>query len=104
MVRWNKTRIAAFGLKREAGRHQGKAGMPRQQQQQRSLQVGDHATFDPVAMRMLQQVVEDAWRELVRRGDAVAEAGREQVIRELLAHRVMSRATLGETDPARLME
>jgi hypothetical protein len=53
---------------------------------------------------MLQQVVEEAWRELVRRGDPVADAGREQIVRELLAHRVMSRATRGETAPDRLLD
>ena len=77
--------------------------MPRQQQQARPPEV-DYVTFGPGTMIMLQQVVEKAWQELVKRGDPVAEAAREQIVREILAHRVMSRATRGVLDPVRLLE
>ena len=72
-------------------------------QQQSSPHSVDYASFDPTTMYMLQQVIDDAWQELVRRGDPVADAGREQIVRELMAHRVMARATRGDIDPARLM-
>lgn len=60
--------------------------------------------FDPGTMEMLEQVVEAAVQELAARGSALAEPGRAELTRELMAHRVMARALRGERDPARLKE
>jgi hypothetical protein len=77
--------------------------MPTQQQLTPSKST-DHTCFSPAMMVMLQQAVEDAWQDLVRRGDPAAAPGREHAVREILAHSVMSWAARGETDPGRLKD
>lgn len=59
-------------------------------------------SFEPHTMQMLDGVVEEAWQELKRRNSPLAQS--EWVTRELLAHRVMARASRGELDPQRLKE
>jgi hypothetical protein len=51
---------------------------------------------------MLDTIVEDALQELKRRGSPMV--SNEQLARELLAHRVVARASRGVLDPQRLRE
>lgn len=61
--------------------------------------------FSPSNLDLLARVVEEAWNELRRRtGGPAASLEREQLTRELMAHRVMARALRGELDPERLKE
>jgi hypothetical protein len=74
------------------------------QQQLRPSKSADHTCFSPSMMIMLQQIVEDAWQDLVRRGDPAATPGREHAVRGILAHSVMACAARGETDLGRLRD
>jgi hypothetical protein len=60
-------------------------------------------SFSPSALCMLQGVVEEAWTEL-QQGEGSSSPEREQLTRELLAHRVMARAARGELDPKELKQ
>ncbi len=63
------------------------------------------AAFDPSRLKLLERVVEEAWKELLRRSDVAAmNEERAKLTRELMAHRVMARALRGERDPQRLKE
>lgn len=62
-----------------------------------------YPTFSPGELCMLQGVVEKAWREM-QDGRSSVSPEREQLTRELLAHRVMAHATRGELDPERLRQ
>lgn len=61
-----------------------------------------HPAFDPSILMMLEQVVDDAWRELVNRGSPMATSRGERVVRKLMARRVFSQVGYGELDPNRL--
>lgn len=52
---------------------------------------------------MLQRVVDEAWQEFAQRNGDISNE-REQLTRELMAHRVMARALRGELNPDRLKE
>lgn len=52
---------------------------------------------------MLQRVVDEAWQEFAQRNGDISKE-REQLTRELMAHRVMARALRGELNPDRLKE
>ncbi len=60
-------------------------------------------SFSPSDLCLLQGVVEEAWTEL-REGERSVTPEREQLTRELLAHRVMARAVRGERDPKELKQ
>jgi hypothetical protein len=61
--------------------------------------------FGPSTLDLLGRVVEEAWKELRRRsGGPAGSVEREQLTRELMAHRVMARALRGELDPERLKQ
>ena len=63
---------------------------------------GFYSAFDPQTLDMLNGVVEDAWQELLARHSPMA--SNERLSRELLAHRVMARASQGELDPQKLKQ
>jgi hypothetical protein len=75
--------------------------MPKEDDHLRSTSDA-YPCLDPTTMQMLDAVMEDALRELKRRGSPMAT--NEPLARELLAHRVMARATRGDLDPQRLKE
>ncbi len=62
-----------------------------------------HPSFSPSDLCLLQGVVEEAWTEL-QDGESSTTPEREQLTRELLAHRVMARAVRGERDPKELKQ
>jgi hypothetical protein len=61
-------------------------------------------TFSPSDLCLLQGVVEDALAELRKAERGQISPEREQLTRELLAHRVMARASRGDMDPQQLKE
>jgi hypothetical protein len=62
------------------------------------------AALDPEALRIAEQVIEDAWQELVKRGSPAANCRGKRVVCELMAQRVFSQASHGELDPDRLKQ
>lgn len=61
-------------------------------------------SFSPAVLCMLRDLIEEAWAELKKSNGAPISPEYEQLTRELLAHRLMSRAARGELDPQRLRE
>lgn len=68
------------------------------------LAEGLHPAFDPNILIMLEQVVDDAWRELMNSGSPLATHRGERVVRKLMARRVFSQVSHGELDPGRLKQ
>jgi hypothetical protein len=65
---------------------------------------GLHPAFNPNILMMLEQVVDDAWRELVKSGSPMATRRGERVVRKVMARRVFSQVSHGELDPGRLKQ
>ena len=61
-------------------------------------------SFSPREFSVLLGVIEEAWTELEKANGPCDSPIREQLTRELLAHRVMARAARGELDPQKLKE
>ena len=61
-------------------------------------------SFSPREFCVLLDVIEEAWTELEKANGPCDSPIREQLTRELLAHRVMARAARGELDPQKLKE
>ena len=61
-------------------------------------------SFSPREFSILLGVIEEAWTELEEANGPCDSPIREQLTRELLAHRVMARAARGEVDPQKLKE
>ena len=60
--------------------------------------------FTFAVLCLVLDVIEEAWAELERANGPCESPIREQLTRELLAHRVMARAARGELDTQRLRE
>ena len=61
-------------------------------------------SFSPSEFCILLDVIEEAWTELEKANGPCSSPIREQLTRELLAHRVMARAARGELNRERLKE
>jgi hypothetical protein len=108
-------RILDFGLQplspgavdanQDRGASDGKETMPRKRASPPPADYeGQHPAFDPAVLRMIEKVVDAAWRELVRQGSPLATGRGERVVRLAMARRVVSQVAHGELDPDRLKQ